>query len=207
MQTAGEVPASGDYSPWDAASAYDSSGRAIGTTDPQQSHDGLETTSDLDLLGRTTEAQAERDGATTEPETTTTYNDLGWVLQSVDANGVTTSMTYDTHGAITSMSMGGKTTTYSDNATTGRMTSRTDDDDTVVTYTYDVFGNMTRELHEASDSTDLKDIITTYDSLGRPTDIDEDVAGSEQDFTYPQNTRAASRRRSTTAPARHPAWR
>ncbi len=188
MQTAGESTATGDFSPWDTASAHDASGQAVGITDPQQSHEGLETTSDLDLLGRTTEAQAERDGTTSEPETTTTHNDLGWVLQSVDANGVTTSTTYDTHGAVTSETVGGKTTSSSYNATTGRLTSVTDDDDTVVTYTYNAFGNVTRELHEASDSTDLKDINTTYDSLGRPTDIDEDVAGSEQDFTYPQNT-------------------
>jgi RHS repeat-associated protein len=187
----GEPTATGDFLEWDDRTVYDASGQATSTTAPEQSHDGLTVSTSYDKLGRPTSVQAQRDG-TTQPATTTTYNDLGWVLQSVDANGVTSARTYDTHGEVVSETVGAKTTTRSYDATTGRLASTTDADGTVCSYTYDAFGRVVRELHQTSGGVTLKDVGGTsgiaLDSLGRPTGQSETVSGITRAWTYPQNS-------------------
>jgi len=189
--TEGEATATADFLPWDEATKFDAAGRAIKQTDAAQNHTGLETTTTLDYLGRVTAQTALRDGATQQSPTTTTYNDLDWVLRSVDANGVTTSTTYDAHGAVVSETIGTRTTTMTYDAASGRLLTRTDSGGTAVTYTYDAFGNVTRELHQSGGVT-LKDIGgpsgVLYDSLGRPKSQTEFVSGLARTWTYPQNS-------------------
>jgi RHS repeat-associated protein len=188
--TEGEATGAGEFSPWDEATSYDASGRAVSKSDAAQSHEGLETTTTLDKLGRVIAQTAVRDGVA-QQSTTTSYNDLGWVLESVDANGVTTSTTYDAHGAVVSQTIGTKTTTRSYNATNGRLETVTSADGASLTYTYDAFGRVVRELHQQGGVT-LKDIGgssgTVLDSLGRPASQTEAVAAVTHSWTYPQNT-------------------
>jgi RHS repeat-associated protein len=197
--TEGEATGAGEFSPWDEATSYDASGRTVKEAAAAQSHAGLETTTTLDKLGRTTAQTAVRDGVT-EQSTTTTYNDLGWVLESVDANGVTTQTTYDAHGAVVSQTIGTKTTTRSYNATTGRLETVTTADGATITFTYDAFGRVVRELHQQGGQT-LKDIGgtngTVLDSLGRPESQTEAVAAVTHSWTYPQD--AASGTQETIA--------
>ena len=187
----GEATSSSDFLPWDEGSAYNASGQATSQTDAQHSHEGLTTSTTVDKLGRNTAEQAVRDGFS-GPETTTAYNDLGWVLESVDANGVTTSKTYDTHGVVVSETIGSRTTTSAYNATTGRLETVTDADGTVLTNSYDAFGRVKRELHQASGGVTLKDLGgtngTTLDSLGRPTSQTEAVAAITHTWSYPLNS-------------------
>ena len=186
----GDETTSAEFAPWEEESSYDAAGQQVSQTDPQQSHTGLETTTTLDLLGRTTATTAQRDGVT-EQSTTTTYNDLGWVLESVDANGVTTQTTYDTHGAVSSQTIGGETTTNVYDATTGRLLSTTDDNGTVLTCTYDAFGRVVRELHQSNTAVTLKDVGgpngRSLDSLGRTLSETEAVSGVTHAFSYPEN--------------------
>jgi RHS repeat-associated protein len=76
--------------------------------------------------------------------------------------------------------------------TTGSLATRTDPNGAKVTYTYDAFGNVRRELHQASDDSLLKDVGgtsgATYDSLGRPISRTEVVSGRIQSWTYPVDT-------------------
>ena len=187
--TQGEATVVSEFSPWDEGTSYDASGRAVSKSDAAQSHEGLETTTTLDKLGRVTAQTAVRDGVSGQ-STTTTYNDLGWVLQSVDANGVTTSMTYDAHGAVVSQTIGTKTTTRSYSATTGRLETVTTADGATLTYSYDAFGRVVREFHQQGGVT-LKDFGgtngTTLDSLGRPANQTEAVTAITHAWTYPVN--------------------
>jgi RHS repeat-associated protein len=187
--TEGAAAQAGEFSPWHEAGEFDSSGRLAKQTAAEQSHTGLATTTTLDKLGRTTAQTALRDG-TTQQSTTTTYNDLGWVLESVDANGVTTSTTYDSHGAVTSQAIGTKTQARSYNATTGRLETVTSADGATITFTYDALGRVVRELHEQGGVT-LRDIGgssgTVLDSLGRPQSQTEAVAAITHSWTYPQD--------------------
>jgi len=174
------------FSPWDEAKRYDGVGNLVETTDPQQSHTGLVTQAAHDGLNRETTAIAQRDGLALTP-TQTTYNHLGWVLASLDANGVTTENTYNAHGELTSKTIGTRTTTYSYDATTGRLMTMTLADGTTVTYSYDVFGNVTGEHHQTAGALTLKHTTRTYDSLARTLSEGESVAATSRTWTYPQN--------------------
>lgn len=176
-----------DAQPYETTTEFDAAGNQTSATDPQHSHAGLVTTRTLDGLGRATEETAVRDDDSS-PATTTTYNHLGGVLRSVDANGVTTSTTYNASGDVVSTVTGTETITNAYEPDTGRLASTTDGDGNVVSFTYDPFGNVTRELHQASGGATLRDVATTYDSLGRPTRVAEAVSGRVQTFTYPQNS-------------------
>jgi RHS repeat-associated protein len=171
--------------PWRATVATNVAGRqTVGVAAPQ-SHTGLATSYGTDNLGQQTSATAQRDGGG-GASTQTTYNTLGWVLQTVDANGVTTSSVYDNHGCCISVTVGTKTTTRTYDADNGVLTE-TDADGNLLTYTYDAFGNSTRALHKNSAGTTTKDIGTSYDSLGRLTSQSEAVSGVGRSWTYPQN--------------------
>jgi RHS repeat-associated protein len=173
-----------DSQPYATAAEFDVAGRQAGSTDPQHSHTGLETSSVLDALGRATQEVAVRDGVTAA-STTTAYNNFGEALRSVDANGVTTSTTFNASGEATTVVKGSKTTTSAYDATTGRLTSTTDNDGKVISYTYDAFGNVSREWHKTSGGASLRDVNTSYDSLGRPTSRSEAVSHRSQTWSYP----------------------
>jgi YD repeat-containing protein len=63
-------------------------------------------------------------------------------------------------------------------------------DGATLTYTYDAFGRVKRELHQQGGQT-LKDLGgtdgTTLDSLGRATNLTETVAAITHTWSYPQN--------------------
>ena len=175
-----------DAQPYETGAEFDAAGNHTIRTDPQHSHAGLVTTSTFDALGRAIEEAAVRDGGSS-PATTTTLNDLGEVLRSVDANGVTTLTTCNAHGEVVTVVKGTKTTTYSYSPTTGRLLSATDGDGSVLSLTYDPFGNVSREWHKTGGGVTLRDVTTSYDSLARPVTRSEAVSGRSQSWTYPVN--------------------
>jgi RHS repeat-associated protein len=162
--------------------AYDLANRQRAAVEDPHSAIGLKTSYATDLAGRQTVAAGH--GA---PQTQTQYNTLDQVLQTVDADGVTDSRTHDTHGVVTSETIGTKTTGSTYDAV-GRLLTQTDNDGNVLTNTYDAFGNLTRELHQSSGGVTLKDVHTGYDSLGRPTSQSDWVGGRTHSWTYPVNT-------------------
>ena len=157
---------------------YDYGNRLTSMTEPNS----FATAYGYDELGRQTSA----DGGS-DPATNTTYNNLGWVLQKVDADGVTDSKTYDVHGCVTSETIGSKTTTSTYNAD-NQLATQTDADGNLLTNTYDAFGNLHEAKHQNAGLTVLKDIVTTFDSLGRPTSQSDSVSGLSHSWTYPVNS-------------------
>ena len=57
----------------------------------------------------------------------------------------------------------------------------------MLTDTYDAFGNLHEAKHTDWNNATLKDVTTSYDSLGRPTSESESVSGRTHTWTYPQN--------------------
>jgi RHS repeat-associated protein len=188
------VSGSGEARPFSTAGVYDVAGRRTAGTDPQHSHTGLVTQTTLDALGRATAETAVRDGVADPQSTSTTYSHLGEALRSVDANGVTTATTYNASGEATTVVKGTKTTTSAYNAASGRLTSVTDADGVVVSYEYDAFGNVSRELARTDPNVvpcvTLRDVTTSYDSLGRPVTRTEAQSGRSQTWTYPVSAAA-----------------
>ena len=164
-------------------SSYDAADRLASQTTPSNSSAGLTTSNAYDLASRQTGADGDANGAATS----TVYNTLGWVLQTVDADGVTDSKTYDTHGCVTSETIGTKTTTSIYNAD-NQLATQTDADSNKLTNTIDAFGNITEAKHTNSGGTKLKDITTTFDSLCRPLLQTDTVTGLSHSWTYPVNS-------------------
>ena len=157
---------------------YDYANRLTSTTEPNS----FATTNTYDELSRQTGAQG---SGTSEAATTTTYNNLGWVLQKIDEDGVTDSKTYDQHGCVTSETIGSKTMTSTYNAD-NQLATQTDSDGNLLTNTYDAFGNL-HEAKHTNGSTTLKDIVTSFDSLQRPISQTDNVTGYSHSWTYPTN--------------------
>ena len=165
--------------------AYDYANRLTATTEPDATTGhpiGLTTTNAYDELSRQISAQGGSD-----PATNTIYNTLGWVLRTVDADGVTDSKTYDTHGNVTAETIGTKTTSSTYDAD-NRLQTQIDADGNLLTNTYDAFGNLTEAKHQNSGGTVVKDVTTTPDSLGRPITQADSVTGLAHTWTYPVNS-------------------
>jgi RHS repeat-associated protein len=200
LTSTASLPATGDYrenvvSPASAVKTYDLASRLASAATPS----GFLTEYDRDLSGREIGAT----GAD-QTETETRYNALGWVLWqrdgSVDANGAVLNV-YDTHGNITSRTVGSQGTTVSVyDATTGLLTSSTDPMGNTVTYGYDAFGRPTNETHEDWTDAVLKDLTTAYDSLGRAVSVEDAVSDRAQTWSYPVNT-ASGVQESITSPS------
>ena len=174
---------------------YDYANRLTSTTEPNS----FATTNGYDELSRLTGAQ----GSGNSSATNTTYNNLGWVLQTVDADGVTDSKTYDTHGCVTSETIGSKTTAPMTYNADNQLTAQTDADGNLLTNTYDAFGNLTEAKH-TNGSTVLKDIVTPR--LARPSHPRRTTTSpaSATAGPTPSTRPLESRRRSTTTQRRSP---
>jgi RHS repeat-associated protein len=152
----------------------------------QTNQDNFETTPSYNDLGQAIGEQGSTSG---EAQTATTYNNLGWVLQKVDADGVTDAKTYDANGEVVAESIGDQgASSWNYNATTGLLTSQTDANGDTITYSYDPFGNSTGILQQDSSGTTTKNTTTNYDSLGRQTSSSEAISGESHTWTYPVNT-------------------
>ncbi len=158
---------------------YDYANRLTSVTEPNS----FATTYGYDELSRQTSAQG---SGSSQAATNTTYNTLGWVLQKVDEDGVTDAKTYDTHGNVVSETIGSKTTTSTYNAD-NQLATQTDADGNLLTNTYDAFGNL-HEAKHTNGSTTLKDIVTSFDSLQRPTSQTDNVTGYSHSWSYPVNS-------------------
>jgi RHS repeat-associated protein len=156
----------------------------------QTSQDGFTTTPTYDDLGEIVGEQGGYSGQNpAQGATTTTYNNLGWVLQTVGADGVTDSKTYNADGEVTAETIGNQgQSTWNYDAATGRLTSQTNPNGDTITYAYDPFGNTHEALQQDSSQSTLKDTVTNYDSLGRPTSSTDSVSGESHTWTYPVNT-------------------
>jgi YD repeat-containing protein len=90
----------------------------------------------------------------------TSYNPHGQPLTMVDANGLTTSMTYDTRQRLTSRTVGGETTAY-EYELTGKLSKVILPDNSTLSYTYD----GAQRLTQIQDTLGNK-IIYTLDNMG-----------------------------------------
>jgi YD repeat-containing protein len=158
--------------------AYDYANRLTSTTEPNS----FATTNGYDELSRLTGAQ----GSGNSSATNTTYNNLGWVLQKVDADGVTDSKTYNADGCVTAETIGSKTTSPIAYNADNQLTAQTDADGNLLTNIYDQFGNLTEAKH-TNGSTVLKDVQISPDSLGRPILQKDTATGISHSWTYPTN--------------------
>ncbi|AST29493.1 RHS repeat domain-containing protein [Ralstonia pseudosolanacearum] len=117
----------------------------------------------------------------------TKYDKHGNVLESVDANGVTTTNTYDLRQRLLSVSVGGQSTSYTYDATgqllnvtapdgssigftydgAHRLTGVSDSQGNSISYTLDAIGNRTQEQAKDSSGTLSRQITRVIDSLNR----------------------------------------
>ena len=121
------------------------------------------------------------------------------MLQKVDADGVTDSKTYDTHGCVTSETIGTKTTRPSTYNADNQLTAQTDADCNKLTNTYDAFGNLTEAKHtnRLDDAQGHRRPTSTRWAV--PPLQTDTVTGLSPQLDLPGQTQPpASRRRSTT---------
>ena len=154
-------------------------GSAASETGPS----GLTTTYAYDSLGRVKSAQAAG-----SPPSTTVFNDPGWELSQTDA-GLESTACYDVYGRTEVSQVGDQPEASFDYDACGRKTSEALPDGTVVTYAYDLFGDVSRETHVRSGAT-LHDFRLQFDSLGRPLariDVVGGVIVEKETQDYPLN--------------------
>ena len=127
--------------------AYDSFGRVLTATDPL----GRTTTNTYypnTAAQNTTLANSRGMLASTtnvlgHTTSITAYNPHGQPLSMTDANGLTTTMTYDARQRLTSRTVGAETTTYEYDGV-GQLTKVTLPDNSFLTYTYDGAHRLTQ---------------------------------------------------------------
>lgn len=103
----------------------------------------------------------------------TSYNANGRPLTIVDPNGLTTTLTYDARGRMTSRSVGGETTDYTYDGV-GQLTLVTLPDNSTLAYTYDAAHRLT----QVTDGLGNK-IVYILDAMGNRTKEDvKDPAGT-----------------------------
>ncbi len=142
-----------------SSSAYDAGGHLVSSTNAK----GVVTRYGYDALGRLTDIwenyrAALQADAQTNVHTQYSYDAIGDRLSIRDANGHTTTFTYDA---------------------LGRLTSETDALEHSWSYAYDKLGNRVSMLDANGQTT-----VYTYDSLGRQTGIDYPGTSSDVTFTY-----------------------
>ena len=156
-----------------------------GSVHAEQDPSSLTTTYTYDELGRETSAQAG-----SAPASSLSYNTLGWSLATTNPNSVTTSATYDLYGRVQNAHVGSENATIDTYDNCGRTLTETEPNGETVTYSYDLFGNLSEEKHvqPGTPPTTLKDTLTEYDSLGRPSAAYDTVTNAKESWSYPQNT-------------------
>jgi RHS repeat-associated protein len=163
---------------------YDRGGRCLTVTNGNS----LTTNMTYDLLSRQTSA-----GAQGQPASQFVYNSLGWKLKIQDADGFTTSYVFDEAGRIVSETTAGNTTASTYDAA-GHLTYQVDPGDRQTTIGYDLFGRESGNVQTLPGDPRLlvRDLSTTYDSLGRPVQSADGVLNLTHTYTYPQNTPTAT---------------
>ncbi len=145
---------------------------------------GLTTDFGYDLLGQQVSA-----GADGQASSQVTYNTQGWALKTADADGFTSTRTYDAAGQVVSEAVQGATTlsTYD---FAGHLTLQADPEDRQTDITYDLFGRASETVQTLPGSPRvlISDAVVVFDSLGRPTQSTDSVRGLAHSYTYPQNT-------------------
>ena len=116
-----------------------------------------------------------------------TYNALGWLTTSTDANGNATSYTYDSMGRVLTVTDAlGNTTSYVYDLL-GRVFEQTTPQGAVTRYTYDAVGNVTKtEQYDLSDTSITPTVITTlytYTPTGAVASI-TDPEGNTTSYGY-----------------------
>ncbi|HVE45129.1 MAG TPA: DUF6531 domain-containing protein [Acidimicrobiales bacterium] len=125
------------------------------------------------------------------------YNSRNLLASITDANGVVTGYEYDKRGLLVSSTNPiGKATTYGYDAA-GNRASRTDANGVVTNYTYDPRDLLTKQAYPGAEETFGYDAVgrqvtaanakgtvaTTYDALGRPTNV-TDAASKTLQYGY-----------------------
>ncbi|MDO8962948.1 MAG: RHS repeat-associated core domain-containing protein, partial [Coriobacteriia bacterium] len=182
-----EIAADDDSSPATSTLLYDIGGRQIGAV----SADGAVTSAAFDAMDRQVSATGE---ATASADV---VNALGWTLRTTDSDGISLTRTYDVCGRQLSEvreAPGADPKTTTTAYVEGRVDRVTDPDGARVLYTYDTFGRVTREVHETSRSVPVKDVTTTYDSLGRPRSTYDAIRDIAATSTYAIGTPSVTTR-------------
>jgi RHS repeat-associated protein len=180
----------------------DELGQVTAQTDP----DGVTTTYAYDAAGHQTVVTDPTVATETavgtpvvkQPATTTGYNTFGDVAETQDANGNTTTYTYDGDGRQLTKTLpaytppggsavnGTSTTQYNG---LGEVTSQTDPDNNQTTYTYDQLGNKTSQTDVTSGATtsyayDLdNELLSTTGPTGAQTTATYDFLGRQATAT------------------------
>ena len=136
-------------------------------TTPSNSSAGLTTSNAYDLASRQTGADGDANGG--RDHDCLQHPRLGAADRRCRRR--TDSKTYDTHGNVTSETIGTKTTTSTYNAD-NQLATQTDADCNLLTNTYRRLRQHHRGQAHQLGWHELKDITTTFDSLCRPTPAD-----------------------------------
>ena len=187
---------------------YDIAGRTIA----QESSDGMTTHVDYDRAGRpervytskeTSEADEEGNITTTTTESTlstTRYNQIGWTLESGDADGVVKNSVYDVLGNSISEEVWAPNTqtpksttayTYDSKKRVKTQTVVEAGKANVITFDYDAFGRVLSEVH-TKDGVISRDVGTTYDEFGRATKVTDNKTGVVSAFDYAGGSKKTS---------------
>ncbi|EAR11071.1 RHS repeat-associated core domain-containing protein [Reinekea blandensis] len=133
---------------------YDADSRNTAVTDPKNNPP---TQNSYDALSRLTEV-VDPEGGTT----TMTYNDHGLIETVTDPRGLTTRYDYNGYGElerITSPDTGVTTFTHDE---AGNVTSRTNANGTTIEYSYDALNRLTEQRYPADPT---KNVLFTYDNV------------------------------------------
>jgi RHS repeat-associated protein len=137
-----------------------------------------------------------RDGSFTRPTVTQAYDAAGRVISTTDANGYTTSFTYDELGRLTRTDHPDGTFTTQGFDAAGRVTSTTDELGRTTDYVYDGRGQLLRVTEPAPENGEPRP-VTTYtwdltgnrltqtDALGRTTRLRYDALNRQTRRTLP----------------------
>lgn len=126
-------------------------------------YDGHTNINDAPTKGNLTMTTKWLDGGSSNPSSTYGYDTFGNQTTVIDANSHTTSTTYDTTGTYPTSTTNAKNQTQniSYDLGTGNILSKTDLNGNATTYTYDVFGRVTKEI-QPYDTSDYPTVSYQY---------------------------------------------